>query len=35
MENVMLLSLELILAVLLGGAALGLLAWKVGKNCTP
>jgi hypothetical protein len=29
------LSLELILAVLLAGAALGLLAWKAGKNCTP
>ena len=28
-------GLEVILAVLLGGAAFGLLAWKVGKNCTP
>ncbi|MFO7801172.1 MAG: hypothetical protein R6V55_02620 [Desulfovermiculus sp.] len=34
-EHVMSVGLEVILAVLLGGAALGLLAWKVGKNCTP
>ncbi len=34
-EYVMSGGLEVILAVLLGGAALGLLAWKVGKNCTP
>ncbi len=29
------LFLEFGLAVLFGGAALGLLAWKAGKNCTP
>lgn len=29
------LNLELLLAILLAGAALGMLAWKAGKNCTP
>ncbi len=31
----MMISLELILAVLLAGTALGLLVWKGGKSCTP
>lgn len=29
------LNLELLLAILLASAALGMLAWKAGKNCTP
>jgi hypothetical protein len=28
-------GLELVIAILFGGAALGLLAWKAGRKCTP
>jgi hypothetical protein len=28
-------SLELVIAVLVGAAVLGLLVWKAGRSCTP